>query len=271
MSQTPHDFLVVGVQKGGTTALHHYLDLHPDILLPRAKELHFFDDERRWKGLHCLSGIGFYNCLAERDPARLAWLAARHSSGEAVKGEITPIYLYWQPCLARIQRYHRAIRLVVLLRNPIERAISHYRMERARGNESLPLLSALLRERERLASQPLAQHRIFSYVHRGFYSLQLERLWRFFPREQTLVCLSEELEGARTETLNRICRFLGVSPIYDATLAPFLTPRHRSTLPLEPSQEALTLLARIFAPEIRRLERLLERSLDHWLRAPLSQ
>ena len=85
------------------------------------------------------------------------------------------------------------MRLIVMLRNPIERAYSHWAMEHRRGNDPLPFASALEQEEARCRGALPLQHRVFSYVDRGFYSAQLRRLWRFFGRDQVLVLRQEEL------------------------------------------------------------------------------
>ena len=114
-------FLVCGAQKSGTTALAAYLRQHPGIYLPERKELHFFDDETQ--------------AWPEPDLNELH----RHFPGpqkpSKLWGEATPISLYWDPAAERIWRYNQAMRLIVILRNPIERAYSHWAMEHRRGND----------------------------------------------------------------------------------------------------------------------------------------
>src|SRR5688572_4249341 len=116
MTEPPRvTFLIAGVQKGGTTALFDYLGDYPDIVLADAKELHFFDDEAQdWSA----PDYGAYN-------ARFSDPAGRPC------GEATPIYTYWPNSLERIAAYNPAMKLVVMLRDPVERAWSHWRMEYA--------------------------------------------------------------------------------------------------------------------------------------------
>ncbi|PYL86919.1 MAG: sulfotransferase, partial [Verrucomicrobia bacterium] len=102
------DFLVAGAQKSGTTALNYYLKRHPRIALPVKKELHFFDNDELFAG-----GNVLYEPLYEMfRPARPGSIA----------GENTPIYLYWRPALPRIRDYNPAMKFIIILRNPIERA-----------------------------------------------------------------------------------------------------------------------------------------------------
>src|SRR5438132_1074466 len=123
------DFLVLGAQKSGTTALNYYLRRHPRIALPVKKELHFFDNDELFAG-----GNVSYEPLYEMfRPARPGSIA----------GENTPIYLYWRPALPRIRDYNPAMKFIVILRNPIERAFSQWNMQRTRGIEPFDFKAAV--------------------------------------------------------------------------------------------------------------------------------
>lgn len=194
-------FLVAGVQKGGTTALFDYLREHPALCLPRAKELHFFDDEVAidWAA----PDYGLYHApfLAERPAADAVW------------GEATPIYVYWPNALERIRAYNPAMKLIVVLRDPVERAWSHWRMERARGAESLSFADCIRSGRNRVAdaADGSGAHRVHSYVERGFYGAQIERLFTNFPRQQVLLMRSDDLRGDPARILRNACDFLQIS------------------------------------------------------------
>jgi hypothetical protein len=211
-------FLITGVQKGGTTALYDYLADYPDIALSRDKEVHFFDDEGRdWAR-----------------PDYAPYHAAFEPPAGRPCGEATPIYLYWPRALERIRAYNPAMRLIVTLRDPVQRAWSHWRMEYARGAEREPFAWCIREGRQRLfAGQPWGYHREFSYVERGFYGEQLERLFGDFPREQVLVLRAEDLRGDPGATLAGVRRFLGLGA------APAPAPR-RSHVGQEIDGSALT-------------------------------
>ena len=199
------DFLVAGVQKGGTTALHGYLREHPDLGLPADKELHVFDDEA-------------LDWAAPDDAAyhaRFAGLEGRPRWGEA-----TPIYVYWPQCMPRISRYRPDMRLVLVFRDPVERAWSHWRMESARGFDAAPFAWAIRDGRARV-DDPAApgHHRVYSYVERGFYAGQLARAHALFGRERVLALRSEDLDARPDEVLARVAGFLGVAP-FAAPVAP---------------------------------------------------
>lgn len=186
-------FLIAGVQKGGTTALFDYLGEYPDIALPQTKELHFFDDEAvDW----AQPDYGAYH-------ARFPDPAGRPC------GEATPIYTYWPNSLERVAAYNPHMKLVVVLRDPVQRAWSHWRMEYARGIETEPFAWCIREGRQRLfAADPWGHHREFSYVERGFYGEQAERLLGLFPREQLLFLKSDDLRSQPTPTLAQVRAFL---------------------------------------------------------------
>ena len=196
-------FLIGGVQKAGTTALARYLAGHPQLALPQRKEAHVFDDP----------GFG-----ADWDRARIDREYARHfdaGSDDRLHGDATPIYLFHPTLVELIAAYNPAMRWIVLLRDPLERAISQYGMERARGDEHWPLWAALLFERLRLRGHhhdwsPASPLRHWSYRARGDYGRQLRTLRAHFPDAQVLVLRSTELRVSHVQVLARICAFLGV-------------------------------------------------------------
>jgi len=203
------NFVIAGVQKGGTTALFDYLSEMGDVALSRVKETHFFDDDARgWAAPDYTD----YHALFD-DPA--AAPRPRPKEPRRPRGEATPIYLYWPNALERICAYNPAMRLIVLLRDPVERAWSHWRMERARGVEAHPFAWCIREGRMRLfendvQNRPWGVHREFSYVERGFYGEQLERLFGLFPPRQVLVLRSESLRDDPAATLGAVRAFLGL-------------------------------------------------------------
>jgi len=190
-------FVIAGVQKAGTTALFDYLSEQPELSLSHVKETHFFDDdERDW----ARPDYAPYHALFDAPDGRL-------------RGEATPIYLYWPGSLERMAAYNPAMRVMVLLRDPVARAWSHWRMEYARGFEQAPFAWCIREGRRRLfEAEPWGHHRAFSYVERGFYGEQVERLLTLFPREQLLVLTAEALQAEPTTTLAQVRAFLGLPP-----------------------------------------------------------
>lgn len=197
-------FLIGGVQKGGTTALAHCLSQHPQVLLPRGKEAHLFDAPD--------FDDGWDRAQIER---RYAPHYPEGLDGRLV-GDATPIYCLHERFVQRIARYNPQMRWLLLLRDPVERAISQYHMEQGRGDEHCPLLPALLLERWRLrahlddfsADSPL---RRYSYCLRGDYARQLDTLYRHFDRSQVLVLRSDAFRDTPQAVLERVYAHLGLA------------------------------------------------------------
>src|SRR5216684_6012730 len=193
------DFIVAGAQKSGTTALHYFLSKHPDVVLPDKQEVHFFDDEA------IFSQPVDYELLHRYFPP-VAKSTTPKKSGLAkpfgVAGETTPSYIYWKPAIERIWNYNPKIKLLVLLRNPVDRAFAHWNMQRFKGREPLDFLDAVKKEKSRVAGAPPREARRFAYVDRGFYVQHLERFLRFFSREQMMIIKFEKFRQEQRETLD---------------------------------------------------------------------
>jgi len=195
--ETRVSFIVAGVQKGGTTALFDYLADEPGLACSRVKETHFFDDETQAWPVPDLAAYHAHFAPFDGRP----------------RGEATPIYLYWPNSLERIAGYNPAMRLIVMLRDPVERAWSHWKMEYARGVETRPFDWCIRQGRQRLFdAEPWGFHRELSYVERGFYGEQMTRLLGLFPREQALVLRADDLRAQPAAALARVRSFLGLPP-----------------------------------------------------------
>jgi Sulfotransferase family len=227
------DFVIAGAQKAGTTALFDYLGDCDGCNLSKVKEVHYFDDETQDWG----------------NPDHGAYHAQFDWAAPGLKGEATPIYIYWPRALERMAAYNPAMRLVVMLRDPVERAWSHWRMETSRGVETHPFSWCVRQGRARLFdSVPWGVHREFSYIERGFYGEQIDRLFRTFPRDQVLILLADDLRRAPQATLDQVCGFLGLK-------APIVTHRDvhvgedRGNVPIEDAE----FLRELYAGDLARL------------------
>lgn len=181
--------MVAGVQKGGTTAMYHYLRSHSEIGLSKRKEAHFFDDDDHdW---------------SKPDYQKLHSL---YVPGYMIYGECTPITVYWTAAHKRILAYNPNMSFILLFRDPIERAYSHWCMEYARGRETLTFDAAIRSGRERLGYRP----RPYSYVERGFYGAQIETLLGTFRHARMLFLATEELLHDRTSAMRKVAEFVGV-------------------------------------------------------------
>lgn len=231
-------FLVGGAQKAGTSALAQYLRASPGLRLPSDKEAHVFDAPEFDDGWSPVE-VDAHN--AERFPDTIP---------DTLLGDATPFYLFHPRCVARIARYNPAMRWIVLLRDPIERARSHHHMERDRGHERLPLWLAMLLERRRLRGHGDdftrgSKLRRFSYRARGDYACQLDMLYAHFPREQVLLLRSERLRGDPEACVREACGFLGVAaPAPGTTYEPVFVGDYPPASPKSPGTRLLRWLMR---------------------------
>jgi len=249
------DFIVAGAQKSGTTALHYFLRKHPQIALPERQELHFFDDDE------IFSRPVDYDLLHRQfRPVAGSTLLRFATARPAIAGEVTPSYLYWKPAMERIWNYNRQIKLVILLRNPIVRAFAHWNMQRFKNREPLDFLDALKEEPRRIAQPLTIESRRFAYVDRGFYSGQLERVFKFFPREQVHFVKFEDFRDRKQETLDGIFEFLGVKPSLR------VRDKDRNIVPYERTitAEEREYLSEVFSAEIAKLEQMLGWDCSDW-------
>jgi len=238
-------FVVAGAQKAGTRALRHYLSQHPDIGLSHdtIPETHFFDLQVQE------AEAGRYDLYHDNFDAD-----ALHRSAV---GDITPIYIFDPAVLPRLHRYNPRMKIIVLLRDPVARAYSQWVMEHQKGLERRGFAMALLHEL--YWTRRYGQHRVFSYVQRGFYAGQITRLFAHFPQEQCLILRNEDLRAAHGETLAQIYRFLGVPPCK----APAPETVHSRAYPAI-SPLARWVLRQVYRRDIRRLEQILGWDCSGW-------
>ncbi len=187
-------FLVIGAQKCGTTSLYQWLQQHPQVHMSPKKELHYFDREQNFPD-H-------------------AWYREQFSRGEITRtspvavGEATPVYCYWPSAIDRIYAFDPTLLLVMIVRNPIDRAISHYWMEQRRGRDRLTIAEAFAQEPQRVALGS-AGIRFHSYLSRGRYVEQLDAITRRFSRSQVHVARLEDIAADRHH-LAHLADFLGI-------------------------------------------------------------
>lgn len=171
------NFLVIGTQRCATSWMYFCLKEHPDIFLPFIKELHFFSS-------YYDKGLGWYKRYFN------TW------SGQKAIGEISPGYLYIEKVPALIFKHLRHVRLIICLRNPIERAFSQYKKHQRAG------LS--------LGSFEEAIEKDYQYIERGFYFKQISRYLEFFPRDRILILIYEDIQKDPLAFLKNIFAFLEV-------------------------------------------------------------
>jgi hypothetical protein len=201
------DFLILGAQKAGTTTLYDNLVRHPQVLPCDIKEVHYFD-------VNYFRGPNWYRSHFP--------LKSKMRPG-MITGEGSPYYLFHPAVHERVKDSCPDCKFLVVLRDPVTRAFSHYQHEVRKGREPLTFEQAIEAEPKRLAGQreivagdPAGhsfefQH--FSYLGRGCYADQLERWFSVFPREQFLILFSGDLESEFGATMGRVFGFLGLPSI----------------------------------------------------------
>jgi hypothetical protein len=244
-------FLIAGVQKAGTFSLFQLLRQHPKIGMSTTKEVHFFDDDATvdWSK----PAYDRYHRYFAKKP------------GKIIFGEATPIYVYWPNALERIKAYNPDIKLILLFRDPIDRAYSAWCHQKRRGRETLTFADAIRSGRKRVLDDCKFAKRHFSYVERGFYAQQLSRVLQEFPKTNILTIESRQLAVAPSRVMQTTSMFLGL----DST-SQRVTPRHANRRSsdddaLPPSAEDIRLLADLFAPDLEEFARLVDLKIDHWL------
>lgn len=240
------DFIVIGTMKGGTSSLYSYLAQHPGIKPSLVKELHYFNR--------------YYH---ERS---LAWYRSffpLRDGGNWLTGEATPAYLHYPGTAERIHALVPRVRLIVLLRNPVDRAISHYHHMVRQGRESLPLMEALEQEdarleveRERMKTDSKyfsAAYGWHAYKRRGKYAEQLKRYWHCFDRSRIFILKSEDFFTRPDQALQETFAFLGLDPSFECSdLTPNNVGGYDDRIPVEVSQYLID----YFADEIADLREL---------------
>lgn len=198
------DFIIIGTQKGGTTYLYDELVKQPGFASARTKEIHFFDT-------YFHRGLGWYRAFFPRRAA---------DGAGPITGEASPSYLFRPHASRRAWEATPNAKLIVVLRNPVDRAYSHYHHEVRLGFEQASFEDALAQEEARTAGerdrmilyQDYTSHPYmhYSYLARGRYLDQLRDWHRYFPKEQLLVLSSDELQRDTLATVSRVGEFLGL-------------------------------------------------------------
>jgi hypothetical protein len=184
----PPNLIIIGGLKCGTTSLHHYLNLHPEIAMSRPKELNFFVEELNW-------------------PLGRDWYEGHFDPAAPIRGESSPHYTN-RPAFAGVpERMREAlggdVRLIYVVRNPIDRMLSHYLHNVGGGYDDRPLEEAL--------GDPDS-----SYVSRSRYHFQLEPYLEAFGPERIQIVSREELKSERPRTMRRAFDFVGVDPAFSS-------------------------------------------------------
>lgn len=209
-------FLLIGTQKAGTTSLYHIFKNHPEINLANVKESQFFFDKALYE-----KGLAFYeNSFFDAEKKERPFL------------DIDPNFIYYDFISERIHAYlGQDVKFILVLRDPSERAYSHYLMEKGRGNEKLSFEAAIEKEFKRVKTE---KGNFFnSYLHRSLYARQLKAYLRFYSRDQFKIFLFEEdFVKNRQRMVKEICDFMGITSDFQLELEVKANSRVRIKNPL---------------------------------------
>lgn len=258
------DFLLIGTHRGGTTSLHSFLTQHPCVAptfprVQRIKGVRYFDQ-------HFHRGTDWYRSHFPTAATRA--LLEYRGGAPVLAGDSSPYYLFHPLAAERASQIVPRAQIIVLLRNPIERAYSHWRRERRDGYEPLTFEDAIDAEEGRLAGEVeriAADDRYYSYVHenfsyvsQGMYLASLEPWLDRFPRDQVLIESSEEFHRHPQHVFDRVLGFLRLPPF--ELQNPTFANTNPAADPVRPDTRAR--LQERFAPHNERLERALGMHFD---------
>jgi hypothetical protein len=259
------DFMIIGAAKSGTTSLFEYLLQHPSVLPPYTKEIHYFDYRYHF-------GVNWYR---RHFPTRRQMAAVQERTvSRAVTGEATPYYLFHPLAPERAAQLLPNVKLICLLRNPVDRAVSSYYNQVRIGKENLPLEEALARESSRIAGEEERlqrdprhsefSHKYYSYQSRGLYAQQLRRWLQHYPASQLRVWPAEKFFVSPAEVFDEIVRYLELPAWRPAEFRVFNSRESRDAI----DPELRRRLCEYFRPYNQELYELLGRRFD-WDQAAL--
>lgn len=258
-------FFLLGAAKSGTTSLHAYLEQHPQICMSHPKEPFFFEAE------------------FERGPAYYFNRYFSHWRGEQIVGESRHRNLYMPYIPQRLADYNPNARLVVILRNPVERAVSHWWHWYSRSVEALPLQQALEADQKRIEAgyrfETAHEREVYAaglqrggkgcfrtYLDTGYYREQIDRYLALFPSEQLRVVLFDDLTRDPRKVVREICEFVGADSSIANEIDYQRVNRSDPEMLRHVSQDALAWLLDHYREHNARLQESLGQSLEQWNR-----
>lgn len=265
------DFIIIGGQRCGTTSFYYYLMEHPSIVPPYTKEVNYFND-------NFARGLSWYRA---QFPTTIQKYYTEHVLKHSLlTGEASPYYLIYPHAPGRIAKLLPHVKLIVLLRNPIDRAYSHHWLLIKNGFETLSFKDAIEQEPNRLAGElekmqadehyHSYNYGHFSYLTRGIYVDQLQRWLQYFPKEQLLLLKSEDLYSNPAKVMRQTFEFLEV-PSDDYSCKPKKYKQYRLPVkkgykikdsPPKMNSDLRQQLIEYFRPHNQRLKELVGRDFD---------
>lgn len=203
------NLFIIGAAKSGTTALYHYLSKHPDIYMSPVKEPHFFTEAIHFedKKLPAIELSKEYHSKVIKDFKDYHYLFKR-GENHAFRGEASPSYLWDKEAAQRLYQYNPDAKIIAILRDPIERAYSHYQMAYQLGQVNQNSFISALKKDEQKKDKIWGRDPL--YIELGNYCSQLDRYSALFSKDQIKIIKSVELKTDRIKCLNDVFNFLNI-------------------------------------------------------------
>ena len=252
------DFVIIGAQKCGTTSLYDFVIQHPSIAPASNKELHYFSVRYKF-------GKQWYRSNFPTNWTRRRFY--KKTSQKLLSGEASPTYLFYPMVSDRMKKMLPDVKLIVILRNPIDRAYSQYHFNVRYNNEALSFERAIelekercMGEKERLIKDPsyrAFRYRRYSYLARGVYADQLEDWFGHYSKNQFLILATEDFRKNSQQALDQVFDFLKVPPFQVETLRDLNVGNYKPM-----NKDTRKSLIEYFKPHNERLYKLLQHNFD---------
>jgi len=244
-------FLGVGAARSGTTAIYDWMRRYPEIFIPEIKEIHFFTYRQlQWDNYRPLSYNDYLNYFKDGESFK-------------VRGEISPSYLYFPGTAQKIYDSLGSIKIIIILRNPIERAISDYQYSIQYNQNKLDFNQFLIRgidgfKNDSLYIDPFTPTAI---LWKGFYFQQIQEYLQLFGKKQIKILLFDDLVKDATIIENELCTFLKISPYKKIKIQ----KKNARSEKIKINAEARHILEDLYRQDIRKCAQIINRNLNHWL------
>ena len=253
------DFVIIGAQKCGTSSLYRFIVEHPNIAPAFRKETHYFSTRYKF-------GEQWYRSYFPTNLSRRCF--SKKTGQKLLSGEASPTYIFYPMVPDRMKEILPDVKLIAILRNPVDRAYSQYHHNIRRNNEPLSFEKAIELEEERCAGDlerlirdpdfvPV-HYRKHSYIARGVYADQMERWFKHYDRKQFLILTTEDLRKDPQQILDQIFDFLGLPPFKVENLKNRNVGNYKERM----NEDTRKFLIEYFEPHNERLFKLLQRRFD---------
>jgi len=250
------DFLIIGMQKSGSSALYDYIIRHPNIHPALRKETHFFELEMGRRSYR-----SYFPTIFKK------FIVSKINKEKFLTGEATPNYTFFPYCAEKIYEKLPKSKLIIILRNPVDRAYSQYQMKVRRHQEDLSFEEGIEQEKERLYKDERTSDleyynsrnfNLYAYLSRGLYAQQLKIWFKLFPKEQFFILSTEELKNNESDMLNKIFEFLDLPKFTLGKVEKVLVGNYKSKM----NDETRTKLIEYFKPHNEEFFKMIGKKFD---------